>query len=152
MFKENLNRMCKKRGTTLTKMLKDLGYSSSKTTAINNGQLPKEETLLEMAKYLDCAVMDFFDDEEEEIVKSEPKRRPRPVRLMKTPIIGNNGKIVVSSNAAQALSDDEQDLLGIYRSADRRKKHEIMAMIYKFEGKKNESSDIRKVFEPRTEG
>lgn len=65
MFRENLNRICRERGTKLTPVLKDLGYSTSKATAINNGQIPKEETLLELAKHLNCSVMDFFADEED---------------------------------------------------------------------------------------
>lgn len=64
-FKENLNRICRERGTKLTPVLKNLGYSTSKATAINNGQIPKEDTLLELAKYLHCSVMDFFADEED---------------------------------------------------------------------------------------
>lgn len=154
MFKENLNRMCKKKGTTLTKMLKDLGYSSSKTTAINNGQLPKEETLIEMAHYLGCSVMDFFD---------EPTVTIQPLMTIKAPVAysrkkGNRERAVrhntvsVQLKSSQDFTDDEKDLIRIYREADRRGKHEIMAMIFNFEGKKNESSDLRKVFEPRTEG
>ncbi len=70
-FRENLNRLCSERGTKLTPMLKELGYSSSKATAINKGSIPKEETLLEMAKYLQCSVMDFFADDDE-IVPVKP--------------------------------------------------------------------------------
>ena len=33
-------------------------------TAINKGSLPKESEMLEMAKLLDCSVMDFFADED----------------------------------------------------------------------------------------
>lgn len=62
-FRDNLNRICQERGTKLTPVLKDLGYSTSKTTAINNGQIPKEDTLLELARYLKCSVMDFFADD-----------------------------------------------------------------------------------------
>lgn len=119
-------------------MLKDLGYSSSKTTAINNGQLPKEETLIEMAHYLGCSVMDFFD---EPTVAYSRKRgsRERAVR---------HNTVSVQLKSSQDFTDDEKDLIRIYREADRRGKHEIMAMIFNFEGKKNESSDLRKVFEP----
>lgn len=70
-FRENLNRLCSERGTKLTPMLTELGYSSSKATAINKGSIPKEGTLLEMAKYLQCSVMDFFADDDE-IVPIKP--------------------------------------------------------------------------------
>jgi transcriptional regulator with XRE-family HTH domain len=62
-FKENLNRICREKGKTLTQVLKELGYSTSKVTAINNGSIPKEETMLELANHLQVSVMDFFADE-----------------------------------------------------------------------------------------
>lgn len=64
-FKENLNRICRTQGTTLTPLMTSLGYSSSKATAINKGQIPTEQTLMELAKALNCSVMDFFADEED---------------------------------------------------------------------------------------
>ena len=89
-FKENLNRICRERGTKLTPVLKDLGYSTSKATAINNGQIPKEDTLLELAKYLHCSVMDFFADEEDFAKENlAPQVFPQ--------------------------NEDEQDILNIYR-------------------------------------
>lgn len=62
-FRENLNRICREKGKTLTQVMKELGYSTSKVTAINSGSIPKEETLLELANHLQVSVMDFFADE-----------------------------------------------------------------------------------------
>lgn len=110
-FKENLNRICRERGTKLTPVLKDLGYSTSKATAINNGQIPKEDTLLELAKYLHCSVMDFFADEED----LEPQEN--------------------------AHDEDENDILRVYRSLSRRAKHEFMSMVYEFENRNELEGD-----------
>lgn len=44
-FKDNINRICKNRNTNLTTVVKKLGMSSSKVTAINNGSIPKEDVL-----------------------------------------------------------------------------------------------------------
>lgn len=65
LFRENLNRICREKGTTLTAMVKSLGISSSKVTAINKGSIPSEDMLLAFAKALDCSVMDFFEDEDD---------------------------------------------------------------------------------------
>lgn len=62
-FKDNINKLCKLRGTNLTQLIKDCGYSSSKATAINKGQLPNEEQLITLADRLNCSIMDFFEDE-----------------------------------------------------------------------------------------
>lgn len=62
-FRDNLNRICKEKGTNLTRVCKDIGISTSKVTAINKGSIPSEEMLLDFAKYLNCSVMDFFSDD-----------------------------------------------------------------------------------------
>lgn len=63
-FRKNLNRICREKETTLTRMCKDLGISSSKVTAINNGSIPTEEMMLNFSNYLNCSIMDFFIDED----------------------------------------------------------------------------------------
>ena len=63
-FAENINRICKARGVTLTAFIKSLGMSTSKVTAINNGSLPKETEMVLFAEKLNCSVMDFFADAE----------------------------------------------------------------------------------------
>lgn len=65
-FAENINRICAKKGTNLTALVKTIKGSSSFATAINTkGSLPKESEMLEMARLLGCSVMDFFADEED---------------------------------------------------------------------------------------
>ena len=64
-FKENINRICAERGTNLTAIVKAVKGSSSFATSINNGSLPKEHEMVEMAKLLNCSVIDFFLDEED---------------------------------------------------------------------------------------
>lgn len=65
LFGENLNRICKAKHTTPTAICKELGLSTSKVSAWNNGSLPKQEVMLQIAKQLGCSVMDFFADEED---------------------------------------------------------------------------------------
>lgn len=64
-FRENINRICKEKGTTLTTVVKGLGLSTSKVSRWNEGALPKEDVMLLLAQALDCSVMDFFADEDE---------------------------------------------------------------------------------------
>ena len=103
MFKDNLNRICKERGTKLTPVMIELGFSSSKATAINKGQIPKEDALIKLADYLDCTVADFFTE----------------------------------ATAAQSptLTEDETDIIEVFRSLSRRQKHEFMVSVYEFKAK-----------------
>lgn len=104
-FAENLNRICKSRGITLTAFIKSLGMSTSKVTAINNGSLPKESEMILFAKKLNCSLMDFFVDEDN------------------------------FETIEQPMNEDEEDILRVYRSLSRRAKHEFMSMVYEFENR-----------------
>lgn len=110
-FAENINRICAERGTNLTAVVKAVKGSSSFTTQINKGSLPKEHEMLEMAKILNCSVMDFFADEED----LEPQEK--------------------------AHDEDENDILRVYRSLSRREKHEFMSMVYEFENRSELEGD-----------
>lgn len=59
-FAENLNRLCRERGTSLTAIVKQVKGSSSFTTAINKCSLPKEDEMIKMAELLHCLVADFL--------------------------------------------------------------------------------------------
>lgn len=104
-FRENINRICIQRGTNLTAVVKQVKGSSSSTSAINKGSLPKEDEMVEMAKILHCSVLDFFVHEEDLAPQNEPQ------------------------------NEDEKDILRVYRSLSRRTKHEFMAMVYEFENR-----------------
>ena len=70
-FAENFNRICNARGTTPTTLCKELGLSTSKVSAWNKGSLPKQEIMVQLAKLLNCSVMDFFADDDE--IHSRPE-------------------------------------------------------------------------------
>ena len=110
-FRENINRICIQRGTNLTAVVKQVKGSSSFTSAINKGSLPKEDEMVEMAKILHCYVLDFFMDEEDLAPQNEPQ------------------------------NEDEKDILRVYRSLSRRTKHEFMAMVYEFENREELEGD-----------
>lgn len=110
-FRENINRICIQRGTNLTAVVKQVKGSSSFTSAINKGSLPKEDEMVEMAKILHCSVLDFFMDEEDFAPQNEPQ------------------------------NEDEKDILRVYRSLSRRTKHEFMAMVYEFENREELEGD-----------
>lgn len=110
-FKDNINRICLERGTNLTSIVKQVKGSSSFTSSINKGSLPKEDEMVKMAKLLNCSVIDFFMDEEDLVQQMEPQ------------------------------NEDEADILRVYRSLSRRTKHEFMAMVYEFENREELEGD-----------
>lgn len=110
-FADNIKRICAEQGTNLTAIVKEVKGSSSFTSAINKGSLPKETEMVEMAKLLHCSVIDFFMDEEDLAPQAQPQ------------------------------NEDEEDILRVYRSLSRRAKHEFMSMVYNFENRKELEGD-----------
>lgn len=51
MFYDNLNELCKSKGTTVTALLKELNISTSKGTAWKKGRVPKGDILSKLAAY-----------------------------------------------------------------------------------------------------
>lgn len=52
MFYDNFNEICKKKGTTITGVLKSIGKSTGSTGTWRDGKYPKLDTVMEMADYL----------------------------------------------------------------------------------------------------
>lgn len=52
MFYQRLHEICKEKGTSVTKMTKELGLSSGNLTNWKNGRLPKTEIAIKIADYL----------------------------------------------------------------------------------------------------
>lgn len=67
MFYENLDKICKQKGTTPTAIVKSLGLSTSKVTAWKKGSIPKQEIMKLLAESLDTSVNSFFVDEAQNV-------------------------------------------------------------------------------------
>ena len=82
--------------------------------------------MLEMAKLLECSVMDFFADEEDFLPETKPANEDEE-DLPET----------------KPANEDEEDILRIYRGLSRRAKHEFMSMAYEFENREELEGDKR---------
>ena len=108
-FANNINRICAQKGTNLTSLVKQVKGSGSFTTNINNGSLPKEREMVEMARLLNCSVMDFFDDGDEGV--SEVKE----------------------VSGGMLLDEDEREIIRMFRCLTLKEKHLFMAQAYTHE-------------------
>lgn len=117
-FADNFNRICKERKTTPTALLKKMGHSTAKVTMWNNGSLPKESVMIDLAHELGCTVMDFFDDS-----PSEKESVAVGVTMIDVPAV------------EFALDEDEVDIIRLFRKLSRQEKHECMARVYAYEKK-----------------
>lgn len=110
-FATNFKRICNEKGTSPTRVCLDLGMSSSKVNLWNKGSVPKGDVMVKLATYLECTVMDFFDDED----------TPDGVNAIDIP------------KTEFALDEDERDIIRLFRMLDRKQKHEFMSKAYAFE-------------------
>lgn len=108
-FATNFKRICNEKGTSPTRVCLDLGMSSSKVNLWNKGSIPKGDVMVKLANYLECSVMDFFDEDD---------KSSAPIEIPQTEF---------------ALDDDERDIVRLFRMLDRKQKHEFMSKAYAFE-------------------
>ena len=112
-FATNFKRICEEKRTSPTRVCLELGLSSSKVNLWNKGGLPKADVLSKLADKLECSVMDFFATEEDLLKKTA----------------------VSVADVEFALDDDEKDIIRLFRTLDRKQKHEFMAKAYVYEAK-----------------
>ncbi len=92
MFYERLKRICKARGTSVTRMCLDLGLSSANTSNWKAGRLPSYTTLIKLADYLNVPVDSLVSGKETN--KSDGKG-------VKIPVVG----LVHAGIPAEAVED-----------------------------------------------
>ena len=56
MFYERLQSLCRKKGTSVSSMLNELGLSTGSTGNWKKGQLPKGDILVKISQYLDTSI------------------------------------------------------------------------------------------------
>jgi transcriptional regulator with XRE-family HTH domain len=109
-FADNLKRICAEKGTTPTRVVMELGFSSNKVNRWNNGSLPKADVLIKLARKLECDILDFFEGDAD-------MGALRPV----------------TSKTEFALDEDEKDIIRLFRTLSRQEKHAFMAQAYEYE-------------------
>lgn len=76
MFYQRLHEICKEKGTSVTKMTKELGLSSGNLTNWKNGRLPKTEIAMKIADYLGVSLhylMGETDQKEKPSIDSDER-------------------------------------------------------------------------------
>ena len=130
-FAENFKRICESRGMSRTKVVKSLGWSNNKVNRWANGSYPKSDDLVKLAAFLECDVMDFFDEAD------DTRRTPKsslPVLSVELADGDAPGRRV----AKVSLDEDETDIIRIFRGLGRKDRHSFMTTVYEFESQGGE--------------
>lgn len=109
MFYERLVFLCSERNVTVTSLLRDLGYSTSKGSAWKKGSIPKGNILNDIADYFDVSTDYLLGKTDEKKPAAETGDEPKAEineRLHTIRIAGRDG-----SYEERQLTDEQMDLL-----------------------------------------
>lgn len=121
--------MCKEKGVTQIKALSDLGLTRTATQNWKTG-MPAWNTLHKIADYFGVSIDDLVKREGDQII-SDTKNS--------VVLQGTTGSNTISNGAAASveagdqLTDQEQEVLRIFRGLDMRAKNKAMTMLYELE-------------------
>lgn len=128
IFYENVKDLCALNRTNITQLAKDLGLSTSMPTKWKNGSIPKSDTLKKIADHFGVSTDALLS-------QSEP-----------TNTIGNvSGSAVLQGNTGRnfnvengsALTEDEREVLRLFRLLPMRQRIQWLQTGYDLESKDN---------------
>ncbi len=127
MFYDNFSRICAASGTSPFAVTQAMGLSPS--TASNwkkNGTIPKQEQLETIARILGCSVADLFSD--------SSSFRSAVANVHNHIENGTMGDVITSMSTSHInapmgeMSDDERELLSLYRKLSAIDRAKLMVM------------------------
>ena len=134
MFYENLQRLCKDRRTSPSAVAVPLGYSKATASKWKKGSIPKMETLQNIADYFGVTI--------EYLLREEPSQTSNIMSNISGSAVvqGNYGHNITAINGGSApaetgLSEQEEELLRVFRLLDGRAKTAVMSFLYEQEDK-----------------
>lgn len=126
LFYENVRDLCALNRTNITQLAKDLGLSTSMPTKWKNGSVPKADTLKMIADHFGVSTDSL-------LAKQAPSVTIGNVSGSAV-LQGNTGKNITVNNGA-GLSDEEQELLRLYRELPIKKRIQFMQYGFELEDK-----------------
>lgn len=111
MFKSNFARICAERGVSPSRVLTDLGYSSSVYSEWTETTVPRNKTVAKLAEYLDVTVDDLLTE----------KPSDGTVSIQATP--------------------QEQELLFAFRHLPPASQDALLALVKSYDGAKGSGGD-----------
>ena len=111
MFWDKFYTLCSARGVATSKVLRDLGLSTSKIDYWKKGAIPRDDVMRMLADYLDVPAEDLANPEVNYVFAR----------------VGEGERL-------HTLSGDEDELLDIYSSLDRAKRLRLMAYALELSG------------------
>lgn len=135
MFYENVKELCRENRTNITSLMKELSMSTSMPTKWKSGAKPNIETVQKIADHFGVSVDYLLRDE------SSPFTSNVAGNISNSAVMqGNtNGSVVINNGGAPTeLTDQESEVLRIFRALDMRKKNTVLTYLYEIEDQSKE--------------
>lgn len=118
MFFDNYKKICNIRGYTPSGCLRAMGQNANTASNWNKfGTIPKQETLEQLADFLECSVADFFQDGRKSINDTPPKQKTFELKTKST----------------NSLDVNQEGFMRVYSNCTDAQRMRLMAMVYDFE-------------------
>lgn len=136
MFYENVKELCRENRTNITSLMKELSMSTSMPTSWKKGAVPKADTVQKIADHFGVSVDYLLRDE------FSPSFNIAGNISNSAVMQGNaNGPVSISNSGAPArneLTDQESEVLRIFRALDMRLKNTVLTYLYEIEDQAKE--------------
>ncbi len=130
MFWDRFYELCTKLNTKPNPLAKEIGISSGVLNKWKNGTIPNGETLCKIANYFNCSV-DYLLGR-----TNEPAQTANVIDgslAGSTDIQGSHNSNITVNSSELSLSDEEKELLRLFRSFDVRQRIKILNLAFSIE-------------------
>lgn len=125
IFYENVKDLCALNRTNITQLAKDLGLSTSMPTKWKNGSIPKSDTLKKIA--------DHFGVSTDALLSQSAQSNTIGNVSGSAVLQGNSGRNFNVTNSHASLSEDEEEVLRLFRSLPMRQRVQWLQSGYDLE-------------------
>lgn len=149
---DKINLLLKEKNKTQKTMLEDCGLNKNAiSTMLSRASMPKADNLAKIADYLDCSV-DYLLGRTDDCTKIKSStilaKKIKDTNIESdiiedTSIVGidientNIGSTYRKNNVEPTITENEAELLKVYRSLSFRDKHELMTIVYEMQDEAN---------------
>lgn len=128
-FSSTFKQLCKEKGVTQKQALEDMGMGRNATQRWNDG-VPALETLIKISAYFGVTI--------DRLIQEESLSQNIATNVSNSVVMhaNNSDHVSMSTNSmssANELSEQEQEVLRIFRALDMRRKNTVMNCLYDLE-------------------
>ncbi|MDE5993917.1 MAG: hypothetical protein K2G60_00215 [Oscillospiraceae bacterium] len=133
MFYNQLKQACKKKGTSITAVLKKIGIGTANGTYWKNGSVPSSDIVVQLSEFLDVST-DYLLKGEERTTSNITQSTIGAIGSHSTGTVNVQSK-EISTNGPNLSEGDEtaQEITRILNKLSLKERSKLLTMIYDFE-------------------